>query len=1096
MANLLKYKNNFLLIWTLLLVLTIFPKVPANAKTIYVKAEAGLSGDGKSWSTAMPSLQRALENASSGDEIWVSDGTYYPSEKSDRKISFALKKAVDLYGGFSGTEINLEDRDWKRNRSILSGDIGERGKENDNSYHVVTGADEAILDGFTIEGGYSLNARPGNSGAVKKGKGRIHTTPRGIMQNMPDTAGAGMLNYKAAPFVRNCTFIGNRAKKGGAVYNMTSTDFPPRPGNPRPSPIFVNCRFSNNYADARGGGVSNDLGTNPSFLNCIFNGNETPQKGGGMYNDFGCSPILINCLFKGNKALSAAGIGNDGSSSPILYHVTFTENQSVDYGPALYQGTGPSNDPVLVKSVIWGNQCDWESAGLYNWHDNNPKVEYSVIQDGYPGPGNSAIDPLLDREGIAYRDVGYRGEISRFSEKNLSSLIKDLKKYRKMRAKPEQIYESKVLKSNRIVYVNGKNVSGGDGIRWHTAYGSLQRALRDAARDGAEIWVAAGFYTPSLADRSASFLLSPGVRLYGGFLGSEKERSTRNWEKNRTILSGEINDSDKINDNCYHVLIGADKAVVDGFVITGGYADGTVYDGKGGGMINYRRSPQERPNSSIVTGYSPEIRNCVFIGNYAKDGGAVYSYDRAEPKYINCDFRSNSAENGGAVIDRVGVKAVYSKCTFSNNSSRWRGGAIYFDYGSRPTLNDCIFSENTSGGHGGAVFSVSRASQLEHTSITFNGCRFENNRAKGDGGAAAFHDNSVTSVNDSLFNNNKAGRNGGAVAVTERSSVTESGNTFQNNNANGDGNDIYHEDSDPKVPEAKDLQKPEVGKDKDFSVITVGTGAPQYNPERAGPSALIRYRGALFLVDMGSDTQVRLYKANISLRDIDVLMFTHHHLDHNEEFAPILVKARLQGGGAQVIGPPGTKDYVDFILNFYHEDMAYRTGRTGRSLDKMKPVSVREVTGGETFEMNGLKVSTARVTHPIHTVAYRFEGDGSSIVISGDLSYSESLVELARGVDILVMDSGGVIKKTQPQKRRQRPRRRSSNSSREATTKRSRAHGTLEEVATMAQKAGVKKLVLTHFGTGDMDEDATLAKISEIYRGKVIFASDLMEIKP
>ncbi|MHC4779157.1 MAG: Lcl domain-containing protein, partial [Planctomycetota bacterium] len=99
----------------------------------------------------------------------------------------------------------------------------------------------------------------------------------------------------------------------------------------------------------------------------------------------------------------------------------------------------------------------------------------------------------------------------------------------------------------------------------------------------------------------------------------------------------------------------------------------------------------------------------------------------------------------------------------------------------------------------------------------------------------------------------------------------------------------------------------------DFSVVTVGTGSPKHNPDRASPSALIRYKDALFLVDMGNGTQARLHEGGVSLKDIDVIMLTHHHLDHNEEFPAILIRTRLKRNGREVVGTAGTGKHVDSV---------------------------------------------------------------------------------------------------------------------------------------------------------------------------------------
>jgi ribonuclease BN (tRNA processing enzyme) len=276
----------------------------------------------------------------------------------------------------------------------------------------------------------------------------------------------------------------------------------------------------------------------------------------------------------------------------------------------------------------------------------------------------------------------------------------------------------------------------------------------------------------------------------------------------------------------------------------------------------------------------------------------------------------------------------------------------------------------------------------------------------------------------------------------------------------------------------------------DFSVVTVGTGAPRYNPDRAGPCALVRHKDTFFLVDMGNGTQAKLTEAEVDPRAVKVLMLTHHHLDHNEEFIPALIKTRLRGGGADVVGPPGTAKFVDFILEFFEKDLAYRAGKTGRTAERLKKVSVRDVKGGETFTLHGVEIQTAKVIHAIHTVAYRFEAGGASIVISGDTSFSKNLIELAKGADILVMDSGAVVMKDTP--RRSRPGRRR----KVGVENPERAHASLEDVGLMAQKADVKKLVLTHFGIGEVDEGATRERIAAYYKGEIIFGVDLLEVVP
>lgn len=871
-----------------------------------------------------------------------------------------------------------------------------------------------------------------------------------VMSGANNGSGAGMLNFHASPTVRNCVFENNQGGKGGGVYNMTSTTFPPRPDANSKAPVFINCTFRKNTARGRGGGVSNDLGTSPTFLNCVFESNETSQKGGGMYNDFGCSPVLINCLFTGNQAESAGGLGNDGASSPILYFCTFTKNHAVSYGAPLYQGTGPANNPAVINCLISGNLCDWEDPDIYNWHDNQP-----LIKDG--------------------ADSGYKP--GRFTEAQLPQLLAELKQYKAQPAR-EQPAEgtANIPSAQRIVYADAAAGTGGDGRSWRTAYASLSAAIADAGKDGAEIHLAAGVYRGG-GERAAAFVLQPGVRLYGGY-----KNGKRDVPNNLTVLDGQ---------HAYHVIIGANGTVLDGLTITGGQADGTGYDGKGGGLIAYRRCTQGRPNSEVVNGFTMAVTQCVFTNNYARDGGAVYSYDRAKTVFTSCVFTGNRAENGGAVTERVGVESAFENCEFAGNTARWRGGAAYFDYGSRPKLTGCTFRQNSTGGHGGAVFSVSRASQLENTVVTLTHCVFADNAAKGHGGAAAFCDSSISAVQNCTFSGNKAGLEGNDTYSDASSSASDGATppaapketTTRLPDEKSSGVGVGSRSGGRRAGENLPTHFQPGG---DFSAIILGSSGPPYDPQRSGPSAAIQHRGRFFLVDMGNGTQARLYEAGISSSTIDALLITHHHRDHDEEFMPLLGTALVRAAPPEIVGPPGTQKLADFTADFYAEDIKYRIERMGRSAQNLRKPAVREIQGGEHFQLGDLQVRTAQVPHSIHTVAYRFDAGDQSIVISGDLTYSDKLIELARGADVLVIDSGAAIVHTGGRR----------GVGGGGATQQNAAHASAADVANMAQKAGVKKLVLTHIVAPKVDEEATKQALAETFKGQVVLGRDLLEIVP
>ena len=330
---------------------------------------------------------------------------------------------------------------------------------------------------------------------------------------------------------------------------------------------------------------------------------------------------------------------------------------------------------------------------------------------------------------------------------------------------------SRPVAAQEIRYVDVDATGAADGSSWSNAYRILQAALDQAqsTTSPVEIWVAEGTYRPTQqADptdaRTATFQLLGGVAIYGGFRGGETSRSARDPQANETILSGDIGTAGFAGDNAYHVVTGSGvggSAVLDGFTITDGRANGTeAEDRDGGGMYNEEGSPT--------------LRNCRFTGNRAQDdGGAVYNWFRSNPSITNCVFEDNTAGFGGGAI-RNGFESdpLLKDVRFDENSAGLAGGALY-NFNSSPTLLGAVFTGNVSGFLGGAM-----DNSYNSSSILIN-VRFAGNRA--DVGGAITNDDSDPSITNAVFSGNK-GDDGGAVH-NEASSPVITNATFSGNRA-------------------------------------------------------------------------------------------------------------------------------------------------------------------------------------------------------------------------------------------------------------------------------------------------------------------------
>lgn len=400
--------------------LMLFAQTPDTNNILYVdqNVQAG-NQSGDSWENAIPHLSDALKwarqnqngtiwSASNPLKIWVAQGTYKPSynaadgqftQNGNRNNAFVLVKNVQIYGGFSGTETSIEERNWEDNPTVLSGNIGAENDPYDNVYHIVISAgnvQQALLDGFTLTEG--------------RGDGSIFGGP--VVNGLEINEGGGAINTRSSsPLFRNLIIDNNLGYWGGQIFNYQS------------SPTFENIQVTNGWS-FWGGGVHN-RGSSPVFNNVYIAENYGDLAGGGMYNvEFG-SPVLNNVTFYGNTT------GGDGQGGGLysyvqvglkMSNVSFIENEAGVAGGGIgYVADGVNQDVIFQNCLFVGNKTNGHGGGVMFFDAQNGgitfKIENSTFYDN-EGQTGASVGIWYDQE-----ENGVPAEINNSIFWNNSTLI-------------------------------------------------------------------------------------------------------------------------------------------------------------------------------------------------------------------------------------------------------------------------------------------------------------------------------------------------------------------------------------------------------------------------------------------------------------------------------------------------------------------------------------------------------------------------------------------------------------------------------------------------------------------------------------------------
>jgi len=273
-----------------------------------------------------------------------------------------------------------------------------------------------------------------------------------------------------------------------------------------------------------------------------------------------------------------------------------------------------------------------------------------------------------------------------------------------------------------------------------------------------------------------------------------------------------------------------------------------------------------------------------------------------------------------------------------------------------------------------------------------------------------------------------------------------------------------------------------------MKLTILGTGSPLPSVQRRGPSQVIECGNDAILVDCGAGTLHRLVEAGFATLPLKAIAFTHLHSDHVTGILDVLWAGWIQRRWQEpmtVYGPPGTRHFIDHLIEAMDYDIHVRSGEILRREDLLPRVT--EIEEGWSVQGADWRLSAFRVEHlPVdQAFGFRFDQDSASVVISGDTKYSENLIRHAQEAGLLVHEvywTRGL---------------REAAAAAADPEERARFqllptyHTGSEEVGKVAAAANARHLVLSHIIRPRPDADYA-ADIRPDFRGELTVAEDLM----
>jgi len=271
-------------------------------------------------------------------------------------------------------------------------------------------------------------------------------------------------------------------------------------------------------------------------------------------------------------------------------------------------------------------------------------------------------------------------------------------------------------------------------------------------------------------------------------------------------------------------------------------------------------------------------------------------------------------------------------------------------------------------------------------------------------------------------------------------------------------------------------------------VVLLGTGTPSADPERSGPATAVVVDDTPYLVDFGAGVGRRAAAAvakgvsGLRVANLQVAFVTHLHADHTMGYADLIITPWIAGRNTplQVYGPRGLKDMTEHVVAAYRVDLDNRMAERGA---KSKLVEAHEIQPGVVYRDAKVTVTAFSVPHGnLVAYGYRFQTPDKVIVISGDTTPTDNVVNACNGCDILVHEHYSLASFARVAPRWQ--------------DYRLRHHTSTKQLAELATKARPGLLILYHRANPGAPntpppESEVVQEMNELYKGRWVSGHDL-----